>query len=518
MKKVKLLILSLSAIILTSCIPFGDIFGSNNERPKTNGIYESTDNNYKHPVLSDESNYYKREENPYSNKVIGNSKGVSSLNSVGNQKILVVPLSFTDTAGDYSNEAQIKTTLNNVFFGESSDTGWESVSSFYEKSSYNALHLTGEVTNIIHLNYTTKEFEKLDISGDEYWDQSHYAIEDVYNSDVLSSAKLREYDKDNNGFVDAVFFIYLAPISGDVFWAYQYYWNRAPWNENKENGRPVFNTYAWASYEFIREDSNYNETRPAAHTYIHETGHMFGLDDYYDYDGKSAPIGGVDMMDNNIIDHNMYSKYILNWATPYVPLGDSEIYLRPAESSGDFILINNNWNGHAYDEYILIEYYTPTGLNQHDSMGEGYGKGDKKVAGFNVPGVRIYHVDSRIAEMRGDLKGNPFPYIFRDSLETINPNFYLEYVTSNTPTTSYVTNFKRIHLLDGGARQNNWYHQVGLANSSLVLFGSGKEIKNTEWRKYLFSGNTFNDNSAIGYSVLIGDMDEAGVTIKLTAA
>ena len=89
--------------------------------------------------------------------------------------------------------------------GESSDTGWESVSSFYEKSSYNALHLTGEVTNIIHLNYTTKEFEKLDISGDEYWDQSHYAIEDVYNSDVLSSAKLREYDKDNNGFVDAVF-------------------------------------------------------------------------------------------------------------------------------------------------------------------------------------------------------------------------------------------------------------------------------------------------------------------------
>ena len=118
------------------------------------------------------------------------------------------------------------------------------------------------------------------------------------------------------------------------------------------------------------------------------------------------------MMDNNIIDHNMYSKYILNWATPCSAWAIVKYTSVPLKAVAISFLINNNWNGHAYDEYILIEYYTPTGLNQHDSMGEGYGKGDKKVAGFNVPGVRIYHVDSRIAEMRGDLKGKPISIYF----------------------------------------------------------------------------------------------------------
>lgn len=523
MKKLKLLILPLSALLLTSCIPFiENLFppaSSSSEKPKVVNILPSTDNTYKHPAVESDKNYYKVEFNPdddYDNTVIGASKDVHFLKSVGDQKLLVVPISFTnpELKNKYNNES-VKTALNKAFFGESEDTGWESVASFYHKSSFGKLNITGEVSDIFHSTYTTSELEEMKID-DDHWDQSHYVIEQVYNH--MAAQKLKEYDQDKDGFVDAVFFIYLAPVSGDLFWAFQYYWNQEL-SEDKPGEKPVFDTYGWASYDFMYEDNNYRVEKPAAHTYIHETGHIFGLDDYYDYDGNTAPLGGIDMMDNNIIDHNMYSKYLLNWATPYVPVGDAEIFLRPAESSGDFILINNKWNGHPYDEYILIEYYTPTGLNNHDSMGEGYGKGTNKIKGFNESGVRIYHVDSRIIEMRAvDKSGKAFPYKYRDTLSASDQSFYYDYVASNTPTTSYITNFKRLHLLDGLARPRTWYHTQVLTDNTVLFNESSQEIKHNEWRNYLFSGNTFNDNSTIGYSVLIGAMDEAGVTIKLTAA
>jgi len=65
---------------------------------------------------------------------------------------------------------------------------------------------------------------------------------------------------------------------------------------------------------------------------IHETGHALGLPDYYDYDDKVGPrggVGGLDMMDNNWGDHNPFSKWLLGWleltfvaALPEVPTVD----------------------------------------------------------------------------------------------------------------------------------------------------------------------------------------------------
>ena len=71
--------------------------------------------------------------------------------------------------------------------------------------------------------------------------------------------------------------VYIAEIKAlggedDPFWAYKFYWNRYANTE-----KPTPNTYAWASYKFADEGVGYNFNIPDAHTYIHETGHMFGL-------------------------------------------------------------------------------------------------------------------------------------------------------------------------------------------------------------------------------------------------
>ena len=54
---------------------------------------------------------------------------------------------------------------------------------------------------------------------------------------------------------------------------------------------------------------------------IHETGHALGLPDYYDYEPGNGPdggVGGLDMMDINWGDHNVFSKWLLDWLTPQV--------------------------------------------------------------------------------------------------------------------------------------------------------------------------------------------------------
>jgi len=63
-------------------------------------------------------------------------------------------------------------------------------------------------------------------------------------------------------------------------------------------------------------------------------GHVLGLPDYYDYNttiGPQGGVGGFDMMDGNWLDHNTFSKYMLDWTTPIV-IGSNPMIL-PAPST-----------------------------------------------------------------------------------------------------------------------------------------------------------------------------------------
>ena len=135
----------------------------------------------------------------------------------------------------------------------------------------------------------------------------------------------------------------------------------------------------------------------------HETGHMMGLQDYYDYDGAANPMGRVDMMDNNIIDHNAWSKFNYGWVSPYVVDQPGTITLRPSVTSGDCLLLpsSSGWNGTPFDEFLLLEYYTPEGVNEQDSL-EGYA-GRPDLCGFSEKGIRIYHETALLAFQKGEL-------------------------------------------------------------------------------------------------------------------
>lgn len=542
----KMLIALLGVLVITSC---------NNTSSSNDGsisLDEASIGSSAETVSSEEiytgpvDEYFRAEVGSnFGNRAIDHTKEMTALDSLGEQKLLVVPVVFTNTGGFATEEHHDM--IERVFFGESEETGWESVASYYYKSSYGKLTLTGEVAPYFYLDYSTFELAGKHVDQDGqyigegfYWDQTHHVIEDIYNT--YDAEYLKEFDQDGDGFVDAFWMVYMADIGAagddsDVFWAYKFYWNRLP-----DVAKPTPNTYAWASYTFARDGRGYSFTEPDAHTFIHETGHVLSLPDYYDYDVDSKtgmqetnPSGGLDMMAFNVGDHNPYSKYRYNWLEPYVVEGNADITIAPFESSGDTILLKNGWNGHAYDEYLLFDFYTPTGLNEKDSEDGGYiSKRSQNSSGtqnIQIPGVRIWHVDSRLLEFKYNSQGELVSRTWTDDIYGDNYTF-TDIGPSNTTSRSRgqklkgstevedASNYKLLHLLNAEGRTGktgNWL-RTGTTAGRRALFQEGDVIHADGWLKYLQVSDTFNDGTPIGYKVEIGEMTEEGVTIKFRVA
>ncbi len=235
-----------------------------------------------------------------------------------------------------------------------------------------------------------------------------------------------------------------------------------------------------------------------AHTFIHETGHMLGLDDYYDYDNKSNPSGCLDMMDFNIGDHNAFSKYLLGWIEPKVFNFKENVFtLKPFESSGDFILIpsSKDKNISTMDEYLLIEFYTPTGLNAFDAT---YNYLNSYPKMFTKAGVKIYHIDARIGKVIYDYDYSDWvydKYVYNYSKEDLYSNSsstsYFSIFASNTGSYSYDEDYNLLRLISNYKGATYEYKDTYAQNRD--LFSAGDK----------FSNFKFNNGKSFDFSIEI---------------
>ena len=328
----------------------------------------------------------------------------------GNIKLLIIPVWFSDSSSyiGTSNKEQVRQDIKTAYLGTNSETGWRSVKTYYEELSNNAVTITGTVSNWYSTSYSASEAGR----DSEITTSLVTSATDWYFNNNKSD-KRSNYDSDNNGYIDAVMLIYGAPDysslnndSLDNLWAYCYWLQ-----EVNETLTPMPNAFFWASYDFMYSSGSFMKPTPAgtnygagdtshcnidAHTYIHEMGHIFGLEDYYDYSSsKYCPAGAFSMQDYNIGSHDPYSVMALGWANPYVVTGNSEVTIGTFQKTRDLVVISENWNniGSPFDEYLILELYSPTGLNEHDCS---YLYANT-VKGPNKIGVRLWHVDARLA-------------------------------------------------------------------------------------------------------------------------
>jgi M6 family metalloprotease-like protein len=435
-------------------------------------------------------------------------------------KILVIPV---HVKGEDTNATEtVRSNIYKTMFGKPSETGWESVSSFYYKSSYQQLKLEGEVTEWYDLPYTKTELAALTNSSwgktfNPTWTALEKAVswaKERYNTDLTS------FDNDKDGYLDGVWMVYSCDYdttNTDLWWAFTY----NDYDKDPVVASPVGSKYCWASYNFMNE--GYSGAKVDAHTYIHETGHMMGLDDYYTYDGTVGPVGGLDMMDYNIIDHDAYSKFALGWTKPMVVSGPTEITLNSLAETGESILIptGDSWNGTAFDEYLLLEYYTPTVLNKQDSETAYAGNSHQ---GFTKAGVRIFHVDARL--VTADYSGSWGSYSYTDTIKYVKP--YTDTDGTYKATYTYVgasnsvsrsktgldSSFKLISLISA---DNVSLTKSGATNAS--LFEDGDTFSVAKYgANFLAKKTTMNDGTTEPYTLAFSDSTASSIKVTVAAA
>lgn len=472
---------------------------------------------------------YEGDTNLNSYYTLWKNRGYPHFKSVGENNLLVVPLKIKGYE-EYATSENLKKINDSFFLEDSLNTlGYYSLSEYYKISSYNKLNIKGEVTPWIDLDLTTKEISSSSISNYTLDCGTYFPTEKAINYIKENlNIDLTKYDNDKDGFIDGVYFIYGCPtflddssLSSSTFWNFTYY---NVLNKDKASiSSPVLMTYSWSSFDMLSKGSD--KTKLDTHTYIHEFGHQLGLNDYYDTSNSgglnpyTSPMGGLDMMDNNVGDHSAFSKFALGWINPFVVSGDIgsvEVEIRSLIESGECIILpTSNYNNTPFDEYLMIEYIKNDSINKVDST-NGYPSTfytDGRIIRFySKNGIRITHIDARSVDTNLDYTDNINDMVMTKFSNTASTKqgYYCPLNNNSYVLTSLISANSSRNTLGTFFVANN----TDLYNaSSTIDFTSNSNSSRASSLPY--NSNRFNDGNVFNYSIKIDSISESKASIKI---
>ncbi len=484
----------------------------------------------------------------YSDFVENSAYPISSTPSKGNAKILVIPVWFTDSTNFITSDKRenVRSDIEKVYFGSSSDTGWHSVKSYYEEESLGTLTLTGTVSDWYECGKSYSKYGKETPNSESSVPNTSALVETAtewYFTNHSSESK-KDYDCDHDGYLDGVMLIYAAPdydtlnrSSYDNLWAYCF-WVQDYAAQNVNN--PGVNAFFWASYDFMygqevassRTGKTYRAGDTShcsidAHTYIHEMGHMFGLEDYYDYSDLSyQPAGAFSMQDHNVGGHDPFSSFALGWGKAYIPTSSVTIDLKPFATDGEMIILSPQWNSYnsPFDEYLIIEYFTDLGLNEHDTnykYMKQYGK--NYPTGTHDYGIRLWHVDARLVYTNtGEFSANKVttnPSIAVGRVALMMSNTYddgseVAEAYCSVLGTSYA-NYNVLQMIRNNTSAN-YKPKDSLSSSS--LFKAGDTFSMSKYSKQFVNSGKLNSKKDLGFSFEVNACNSTYASITITKA
>jgi len=443
---------------------------------------------------------------------------------------LVIPVWFTDSSNYITNKDEVREDIEKAYFGTNEETGWRSVKTFYEEEGRGRYTLTGEVTAWFECNLPSSNFDSRETDSTNTENLVSTAVS--WYKKTYSVSNMKDFDADCNGYIDSVILIYAAPdyltsenYNNDNLWAYCS-WIRKESYRNYDD--PGANAYFWASYDFMYSKDNPHASKGYGggdtshcaidtHTYIHEFGHILGLNDYYDYSSQYKPASGFSMQDENVGGHDPYSLLTYGFVDPYVVNDSTTITINDFQSSGDVVLLADKHVNSPFDEYFLLELYTPTGLNEFDTL---YQYSGVYPQGVNEAGLRIWHVDGRL--LYGDHirnftaeKTTSNPLINGSKVWNMMSNTYYTYETaaSGSPLGKDYMDYNELQLMRNKADAT--YRSTD-AFSSDCLFKQGDIFSLNKFNGQFVNKYYLNDGSLFPFSVEVTKIENNQATLTIT--
>lgn len=513
-KLIKTLGLVATVAILTSCGPNPSISeeSSNSSHDSSTTIAPEVGEGY-HRV--DKLSFYAQDVKP----TYSASQGVLN--------VLIIPLDLpTGGFNDFERWSnQRHQQLEKEFFGKQNEStgGWNSLKSYYETASFGKTEIQGFVADIYHekdnkysLYSIQNDPTQIDLLHAEYKRATEWVL------DHHSDTDWTQFDLNNDGCFDAIHFITNAGQLNNQ-------WNSPLWPHMAYTGfqgtheRPMANVYS---------NSCLGQMHDGPRTQIHEQGHMLGLEDYYDYSYPNVAdyIGGADMQDMNMFDWNSYSKMAVGWANPYVIDGTSDVAtvtMSAASLNGDCLIIPadySTWNGSAYDEYFLIELFSPFNNNEVDWNRYNTYSGSN----LGEYGVRMYHVDSRLWACESSRKVNQghelknledIQLAIKDDLSIdIGPNNSYDGTTYAAPCPTSWLDYKLLSIIQRGKVDTFGSDPKSLLSKG-DLFRKGDVFKYEEYSHFLSKFGktrpTTDKGEVFPYEITFKDMSKREVTIEV---
>lgn len=438
--------------------------------------------------------------------------------STGKVPFLVVPIIIP---GDESKAtAENLNLIQNAFFGQSSSLYFESLRSYYYRSSYGQLDITGVVTDFFDLKKEIPKFSTKNSLTEESTIEIANGITRWARDDL--GYDLTEFDSDGDGLIDGMWMIYLSASSDGAYWAFSY----STGNTGNVQS-PVVNNFGWAGIDFLNDGFAMSTEALAnkdcdAHVLIHETGHMLGATDYYSYNANTTyydPTGKALTMSYNSNDHDLYTKMLFGWVTPYIVYDTSKLSIVASQSKKDQLIVipyntktfKTNSEGkvqfNMFDEYIVLEYYTDDDLNSKDY--DCYG-----VNHIRGKGIRMLHIDSRLAYC------SRFIGIDEDDIEDATISLFEdpdEVLTTTKPLVQFISNsesgsraesarygvskkfdaYDEIRIISADKRKLS---QTNEANTN-TLFTAGKVFNMNSYSNSFANGTTFDNGEQFQYEI-----------------
>lgn len=288
-----------------------------------------------------------------------------SMQANGDAKIAVFMVEFADIAN--TDPSITPESLHNHLFVNTptEDNPYGSLTKYYQTSSNGRLNLSGEV-----FGWYKAKNKRSYYNTDE---RKEKLISSMINHYTKMGVDFSIFDLDNNHSIDGVYLLF-AGGSDNVFYDYTKSSNIDIKNINKT----IY------SYSLI------SSTKLSK--FIHETGHQLGMTDYY-YNENGANyygMGGLDMMDGMIGDHNAFTKLLLGWVSPLpitpnmISPNGTNVSITPTTYNNDAIVIFPTDKVNYYGKYYVIEYIKPEKLWDFSTAKNTFSDGALRIIEVNA--------------------------------------------------------------------------------------------------------------------------------------